>query len=131
YDELEIDLELGDRVLDLGLRERTVLLESGKTIGWDLLCICTGSDARNLSGFEGAVHLRERPSTNRLRSMHGRAEALAIARTGCREGRGRGVCGWRRGTLLPSAVREAGSSRGLPECPAAGFRCRARDGRAL
>jgi len=82
YDELEIDLELGDRVLDLGLRERTVLLESGKTIGWDLLCICTGSDARNLSGFEGAVHLRELPSANRLRAMLGRAEALDIAGAG-------------------------------------------------
>src|SRR5438552_10203936 len=55
YSELRIDLELGGSVLDLGIRERTVLLDSGKTIGWDLLCICTGSDARKLSGFEDAL----------------------------------------------------------------------------
>ena len=82
YGELGIDLELGDRVLDLGVRERTVLLESGKTIGWDLLCICTGSDARKLSGFEDALYLRELPSADRLRALLGRAEALDIAGAG-------------------------------------------------
>src|SRR2546422_8262018 len=82
YRELEIDLELGDLVLDLGLPERRVLLESGKTIGWDLLCICTGSDARKLSGFEDALYLRELPSADRLRALLGRAEALDIAGAG-------------------------------------------------
>src|SRR2546430_12286676 len=82
YSELEIDLELGDRVLDLGLPERTVLLESGKTIGWDLLGICTGSDARKLSGFEDALYLRELPSADRLRAMLGRAEMFDIAGAG-------------------------------------------------
>jgi len=82
YSDLGIDLELGDRVLDLGLRERTVLLESGKTIGWDLLCICTGSDARKLSGFEDALYLRELPSADRLRALLGRAEAVDIAGAG-------------------------------------------------
>src|SRR5438094_4317990 len=82
YGELGIDLELGDRVLDLGLRERTVLLESGKTIVWDLLCICTGSDARKLSAFEDALYLRELPSANRLRALLGRAEAFDIVGAG-------------------------------------------------
>ena len=82
YSELGIDLELGDGVLDLGIPEKSVLLESGKTIGWDLLCICTGSDARKLSGFEDALYLRELPSADRLRALLGRAEALDIAGAG-------------------------------------------------
>src|SRR5438552_1136418 len=68
YRELEIDLELGDRVLDLGMPERRVLLESGKTISWDLLCIATGSDARRLPGLERALYLRELPAAETLRS---------------------------------------------------------------
>src|SRR6266568_3396841 len=43
YRQLGIDLELGRRVVDLGIDERRVLLEDGGTIGWDLLCITTGS----------------------------------------------------------------------------------------
>ena len=82
YDELRVDLELGDGVLDLGIPERRVLLASGKTIGWDLLCICTGSDARMLSGFEDALYLRELPSADRLRALLGRAEVFEIAGAG-------------------------------------------------
>jgi len=59
YGELDVDLELGRRVVDLGLDERRVLLEDGGTIGWDLLCIATGSDARRLAGIDGAIYLRE------------------------------------------------------------------------
>jgi len=82
YDELRVDLELGDGVLDLGIPERRVLLASGKTIGWDLLCICTGSDARRLAGFEDALYLRELPAADRLRAMLDRVEALDIAGAG-------------------------------------------------
>jgi 3-phenylpropionate/trans-cinnamate dioxygenase ferredoxin reductase subunit len=46
YRELDVELVLGRSVEDLGLRERRVLLDDGKTIGWDMLCIATGSAAR-------------------------------------------------------------------------------------
>ncbi len=82
YRELEIELELGARVLDLGIRERRVLLESGKTIGWDILCIATGSDARRLPGLEGAVYLRELPAADTLRSRIERGLALDIVGAG-------------------------------------------------
>lgn len=65
YRELRIDLRLGDSVADLGVERRVATLESGEVLGWDLLCIATGSDARRLPGFEGALYLRG------LRSAHG------------------------------------------------------------
>ena len=59
YRELDVNLELGRRVVDLGLDEHRVLLEDGGTIGWDLLCIAVGSDARRLAGIDDAIYLRE------------------------------------------------------------------------
>ncbi len=68
YRQLGIDLELGRRVVDLGIDERRVLLEDGGTIGWDLLCITTGSDARRLAGFDGALYLRELDQAMQLKA---------------------------------------------------------------
>ena len=82
YRELGIDLELGQRVLDLGIEERRVLLESGKTIGWDILCIATGSDARRLPGFERALYLRELPQAEELRARLAAVDSLDIAGAG-------------------------------------------------
>jgi 3-phenylpropionate/trans-cinnamate dioxygenase ferredoxin reductase subunit len=82
YRQLRIDLELGDRVLDLGLAERRVLLESGKTIGWDILCIATGSGARHLPRFERALYLRELPQADELRARLDAVESLDIAGAG-------------------------------------------------
>ena len=59
YEQLDVDLELGRKVIDIGLDERRVLLEDGGTIGWDLLCLATGSDSRRLPGFEDAMYLRD------------------------------------------------------------------------
>ena len=82
YRQLEVDLEIGDRVLDLGIEERRVLLESGKTIGWDLMCIATGSDARKLAGFDRALYLRELRSADRLRALLDRGSRLDIVGAG-------------------------------------------------
>src|SRR5256884_873262 len=82
YRQLEVDLEIGDRVLDLGIEERRVLLESGKTIGWDLMCIATGSDARRLPGFERALYLRELPQAEELRARLAAVDSLDIAGAG-------------------------------------------------
>lgn len=59
YEQLAIDLELGRKVVDLGLEDRRVLLEDGGTICWDILCLATGSDSRRLPGFEDALYLRD------------------------------------------------------------------------
>jgi 3-phenylpropionate/trans-cinnamate dioxygenase ferredoxin reductase subunit len=69
YRQLRVDLQLGDPVLGLGLEERRLLLESGKTLGWDLMCIATGSDARRLDAFKSSVYLRELQAARRLRAL--------------------------------------------------------------
>jgi len=69
-------------VLDLGLSEKTVLLESGKTIGWDLLCIAMGSDSRRLDALEDAMYLRELPAAEEVRAKIDRRERLVIVGAG-------------------------------------------------
>ena len=59
YRELRVELRLGERVAHLGVESHAVVLESGATITWDLLCVATGSSARRLPGFEGGLYLRE------------------------------------------------------------------------
>ena len=67
---------------DLGLSGRRVLLDDGKTIGWDLLCLAPGSEARRLAGAESTLYLRELPQADRLRALVDRAEALDIIGAG-------------------------------------------------
>ena len=82
YRELDVEMVLGGQVRDLGLVNRRVLLDSGKTLGWDLLCIATGSDARRLDKAGGAMYLRELDDANRLRARIDRGEALRIVGAG-------------------------------------------------
>lgn len=82
YRDLEIDLVLGRRALELGLDERRVLLDGGKTIGWDVLCIATGSGARKLPQIEPARYLRELPSAEALREVIDERESLDIVGAG-------------------------------------------------
>jgi 3-phenylpropionate/trans-cinnamate dioxygenase ferredoxin reductase subunit len=82
YRQLRVDLELGRRVEDLGLDERRVLLDDGKTIGWDLLCLAPGSRARTLPGFEGALYLRELAVADRLKERIERQEPIRIVGAG-------------------------------------------------
>ena len=58
YRELGVELLLGRWVTELDLEQHKIVLESGDTVGWDLLCIATGSSARRLAGFDDAVYLR-------------------------------------------------------------------------
>jgi 3-phenylpropionate/trans-cinnamate dioxygenase ferredoxin reductase subunit len=69
YADLGVELLLGERVIDVGLERHAIELTSGKTVGWDMLCIATGSDARRLTGYEGAFYLRELPQADVLRSL--------------------------------------------------------------
>ncbi|HVH65660.1 MAG TPA: FAD-dependent oxidoreductase [Candidatus Acidoferrum sp.] len=82
YRELEIDLVLGRRVSELGLDGHRVLLEDGKTIGWDVLCLATGSDARRLPQVEPARYLRELAGARTLRAVIDQGEALEIVGAG-------------------------------------------------
>ena len=45
------------------------MLESGGTIKWDLLCVATGSSARQLNGVEGGLYLRELADADALRAV--------------------------------------------------------------
>jgi 3-phenylpropionate/trans-cinnamate dioxygenase ferredoxin reductase subunit len=82
YQQLDIELLLGERVIDLGLESRAAVLESGRTLGWDLLCIATGSDARRLDGIDEALYLRELPDADFLRAAIDRGEDLDIVGAG-------------------------------------------------
>ena len=82
YRDLDIEIILGDPVVDLGVEDRRVRLGSGKTIGWDRLCIATGSDARRLDGFPGAMYLRELSDATELKSRIDRGQALEIVGAG-------------------------------------------------
>ena len=82
YRELGIQLLLGVRVSELDLEHRSVILESGHRIGWDLLCIATGSSARRLAGFEESIYLRELPDAVSLRAILERGEPLTVVGAG-------------------------------------------------
>ena len=69
YRELGVELVLGERVVELRLEDRVVVLEGGGTIAWDRLCVATGSDARRLDGFEHALYLRELPEAETLQGL--------------------------------------------------------------
>lgn len=82
YHELEVELRLGDPVADLGVERRVAGLASGREISWDVLCIATGSSARRLSGFEGALYLRELPDAAALRAILERGGELDVVGAG-------------------------------------------------
>ena len=82
YRELGVELVLGERVVELDLERRNIVLESGTSIGWDLLCITTGSTARRLDGFDDAIYLRELPDAQRLLSVFERGEHINVVGAG-------------------------------------------------
>lgn len=82
YRELAVELLLGERVIDIGIERRAAELAGGKTMGWDLLCIATGSDARRLAGHEDAMYLRELPQAAVLRSLMDGGRELSIIGAG-------------------------------------------------
>jgi 3-phenylpropionate/trans-cinnamate dioxygenase ferredoxin reductase subunit len=82
YRVLRVELLLGESVVDLGLERRAVEMESGRTLGWDVLCIATGSDARQLEGFAAPLYLRELSQADRLRALIDRGEPLDIIGAG-------------------------------------------------
>jgi 3-phenylpropionate/trans-cinnamate dioxygenase ferredoxin reductase subunit len=82
YRELGIELLLGASVAELEFERRDVILESGRRLSWDLLCIATGSSARRLEGFEDAIYLRELPDAVRLRAVLERGQPLNVVGAG-------------------------------------------------
>ena len=82
YGELGIELVLGTRVVELDVDARKVVLESGATLAWDVVCLATGSDARELAGLPGAMHLRELPDAQGLRELISERQSLDIIGAG-------------------------------------------------
>jgi len=82
YRELQVELLLGHRVIDLGLDKRRAILEGGREIAWDLLCLATGSRAHLLPAFDRAIYLRELPAAEKLRALIDRRQALDIVGAG-------------------------------------------------
>jgi 3-phenylpropionate/trans-cinnamate dioxygenase ferredoxin reductase subunit len=82
YRELGVELLLGERVMDIGFDRHAVELASGKTVGWDMLCLATGSEARRLAGHDDALYLRELPQADILRSFLDGGGELSIIGAG-------------------------------------------------
>jgi len=82
YGELDVDLVLGEPVADLGLEHRAVELASGRRIGWDLLCVATGSSARRLPDLPHAMYLRELGDARALDSVLKPGGALEVVGAG-------------------------------------------------
>ena len=82
YAELGVELALGSRVVELDLQRRSVRLENGRALGWDRLCIATGSSARRLPGHEQALYLRELSDAQRLKEMLDLGSGLTLIGAG-------------------------------------------------
>ena len=82
YAELGIEVMLGTRVVELDVDARKVVLESGATLAWDLVCLATGSDARELAALPDAMHLRELPDAEGLRELIAERKSLDIIGAG-------------------------------------------------
>jgi len=82
YRDLDVELLLDRWVTKLDLEQHKVVLESGDTVGWDLLCIATGSSARRLAGFDDAIYLREMPDALQLRAILERGASLDVVGAG-------------------------------------------------
>jgi 3-phenylpropionate/trans-cinnamate dioxygenase ferredoxin reductase subunit len=68
------------------VERRAAELESGGTIPWDLICIATGSSARQLTEVDGAIYLRELPDADALRDLldHGASiDVIGAGFIGC------------------------------------------------
>ena len=84
WDEREIELRLGTRVLDLGLRGHTAETSAGR-IRWDALVLATGARARPLLALPerpGIHSLRTRADADRLRRRLAPAARLAVVGAG-------------------------------------------------
>jgi 3-phenylpropionate/trans-cinnamate dioxygenase ferredoxin reductase subunit len=82
YRDLGVELMLGEKVTDLGVDRHEVVLESGRSVRWDRLCVAAGSEARRLPGHEEAIYLRELVDADRLRPLIDRREPLTIVGAG-------------------------------------------------
>lgn len=82
YRALGVELALGERVAELDLDRRNLALDNGTRISWDLLCIATGSAARQLAGFDDGIYLRELPDAERLLAVLERGEHINVIGAG-------------------------------------------------
>lgn len=86
YDEKNIELRLGRRVVDLDRKDHTVNLDDGETIIYDKLLIATGSRVRHLPApgaeLEGIHYLRSIADVDGIRAALKPGARLAIVGAG-------------------------------------------------
>jgi 3-phenylpropionate/trans-cinnamate dioxygenase ferredoxin reductase subunit len=82
YEDLGVELRLGERVTGLDLDGRSAELENGDELDWEVLCLSPGSSARRLAGFEDGIYLRELTDADRLRSELDLGSPLSIVGAG-------------------------------------------------
>jgi len=82
YAEHDIDLRMGVKATAIDLAARTVTLEGGDTLAYDILIIATGARARRLSipgaELEGVLSLRSAADAELLKASLGPGRRLAV-----------------------------------------------------
>ena len=82
YAEQAIDLRLDRRVVEIDRERRSVRLEDGGTLGYDILVLALGARARRISlpgsGLEGVLELRTAADADRLKAALGPRRRLAV-----------------------------------------------------
>lgn len=86
YDDKDIELRLGERVVDIDRSARTVNLETGETLGYNKLLIATGSRVRTLNApgaeLEGIHYLRNIADVDGIRAALAPGARVAIVGAG-------------------------------------------------
>jgi len=87
YEENQIELKLGKKVVDIKATEKNVVLDNGEIIHWDKLLITTGSKLRRLQqlddrSFENVFYLKTRKDADNLKEKLASLDHLVIIGAG-------------------------------------------------
>jgi 3-phenylpropionate/trans-cinnamate dioxygenase ferredoxin reductase subunit len=82
YQELDVDVRLGQRVAEADLASRKLRLESGDDIEYSVLLLATGSTARRMPDLPDALYLRTVDDCDRLRGVFAEAKRVDIVGAG-------------------------------------------------
>jgi 3-phenylpropionate/trans-cinnamate dioxygenase ferredoxin reductase subunit len=82
YRDLDVDVMVGQEVVDFGFDQGAAVLATGELVRWDRLCVTIGSDARRLDGFDDPMYLRDLAQADALRAVIDRRERLDIVGAG-------------------------------------------------
>ena len=86
YADLDVELRLGRRAVELDVRERTLVLDDGESLRYDRLLLATGAEPHRLgipgSDLEGVRYLRSVADCDALREGLDRAASLVVVGAG-------------------------------------------------